>query len=76
VRLSAELLGRGPMAFEPFWARSAHVMQFRPVAMDQAAENSPNDGEDMHTPNSPKLVPNVVTDPCFGRLEGCYAAGM
>ena len=45
------------MAFEPFWAWSAHVMQFRPVTMDQAAKDVANNGEDMHPPNSPKLVP-------------------
>jgi hypothetical protein len=45
------------MAFEPLWARSAHVMQFRPVTMDQATKHSANNGEDMHPPNSPKLGP-------------------
>ena len=56
-RLSTGLARRGPMAFEPFWARSAHVMQFRPVTMDQATKDVANNGEDMHAPNSPKLVP-------------------
>jgi hypothetical protein len=48
------------MAFEPFRARSAHVMQFRPVTMDQATENVANNSEDTHPPNSPKLVPNYA----------------
>jgi hypothetical protein len=77
-RLSTGLARRGPMAFEPFWARSAHVMQFRPVTMDQATKDVANNGEDMHPPNSPKLVPRcgycrplwaIGRTPCGGNVK-------
>jgi hypothetical protein len=64
------------MALEPFRARSAHVVQFRPVTVDQTAEDVANNGEDMHPPNSPKLGPRMITATQFGQLEGRHAAGM
>ena len=54
---------------EPFWPGAAHVVQLRPIAMHETAENSPNERQDMHSP-LPRHVPGVLTGLDLGLLKG------
>jgi hypothetical protein len=63
------------MPLEPFRAWPAHVVQLRPIAMYEAADDSPNERQDMHPRTPLDTSPAALTGGDFGRMEGgCEAA--
>jgi len=66
---------RVPVTFQPFRSRAAHIMQLRPIAARESADDSLHEYHDSHPPNSPFQLPvGPLTARRFGRLLGSCGA--
>jgi hypothetical protein len=66
---------RPAVPLDPFRPGPAHVVQLRPIAMHEAADDSPDECQDIHPRTPQPQSPGALTGPDFGRLEGgCEAA--
>jgi hypothetical protein len=71
---------RVPVAFQPFRSRAAHIMQLRPIAARESADDSLHEYHDSHPPNSPLQLPlgrllRAALDDCWevvGREYGKF----